>query len=111
MSESAEGEVLVYLTAPNRDAALIIARALLEERLIACANVMDGATSLYWWEGKIEEAREAVMIAKTTSQNISEVISKVKELHDYSCPCIVALPIEAGNPDFLQWIKSETVRT
>ncbi|HXP96534.1 MAG TPA: divalent-cation tolerance protein CutA [Telmatospirillum sp.] len=108
MCEIADGEVLLYVTAPDRAKALGLARSLLEERLIACANVIDGATSLYWWEGKIEEAAEAVLIAKTTSCHISDIIAKIKTVHDYSCPCVVALPIVAGNPDFLQWVRTET---
>ena len=108
MAEDADGEVLIYVTASNRDAAMAIARALLAERLIACANVIDGATSLYWWQGVIEEAREVVLIAKTTARQVARVVAKVKGMHDYSCPCVVALPIVAGNPDFLQWIRSET---
>jgi periplasmic divalent cation tolerance protein len=108
MSDSADGEVLLYVTSPDRAKALILARSLLEERLIACANVIDGATSLYWWDGKIEEAAEAVMIAKTTSLHVLEVVAKIKKIHDYSCPCVVVIPIVAGNPDFLQWIRTET---
>jgi periplasmic divalent cation tolerance protein len=109
MSDIAGGEVLLYVTAPTRDAALHIARSLLELRLIACANVVDGATSLFWWDGKIEEAQEAVLIAKAPSSHVSEITAKIQETHSYSCPCIVALPIIAGNPDFLQWIRAETV--
>jgi periplasmic divalent cation tolerance protein len=108
MSEDANGELLLYVTAPSRGVAMVLARSLLEERLIACANVIDGAASLYWWEGKIEEAAEALMIGKTTSRLVSKVVAKVKELHDYSCPCVVALPIVGGNPDFLLWVRAET---
>ncbi len=108
MADTVAGEVLLYVTAPNREAALAIARSLLEGRLIACANVVDGATSLYWWEGRIEQAPEVLLIAKTTSERMPAVITKVKELHAYSCPCVVALPIVAGKPAFLQWIREET---
>jgi periplasmic divalent cation tolerance protein len=100
---------LIYVTAPNRAAALNVARRLVEERLVACANVFDGVTSLYWWEGKIQEDTEAVLVAKTASARVSAVIDKVKEIHDYSCPCVVALPIVAGNPAFLDWIGAETI--
>lgn len=99
---------LIYVTAPDRQAALKIARVLVEERLIACANVLDGATSLYWWEGRVQEEQEAVLIAKTGSDAVAAVIDKVKEIHDYSCPCVVAVPIAAGNPAFLDWISAET---
>ncbi|PKU25584.1 divalent-cation tolerance protein CutA [Telmatospirillum siberiense] len=108
MTETDNGEVLLYLTAPDRGTALAIARALLEDRLIACANVIDGASSLYWWEGRIEEAAEALLIGKTTMTLMPSVTRRVKELHPYSCPCVAALPIVAGNPDFLGWIRAET---
>ncbi len=104
------GEIMLYVTAPDHAAALAIARSLLEDRLIACANVIDGATSLYWWQGRIDEAREAVLIAKTTAGQMPKITARVLELHDYSCPCVVALPIVAGNPAFLQWIRDETAR-
>ncbi|HLN23903.1 MAG TPA: divalent-cation tolerance protein CutA [Patescibacteria group bacterium] len=99
---------LIYATAPNRAAALKIARVLVECRLVACANVVDGATSLYWWEGQVQEEVEAILVAKTTSANASATVAKIKELHDYSCPCVVALDIAQGNLDFLGWITAET---
>lgn len=108
MNESGTGEVLVYVTASNRAEALSLARGLLEGRLIACANVLDGATSLYWWGGKIEEAAETVLIAKTTAERTGAVTDFVKARHSYACPCVVALPITGGNPDFLGWIRGET---
>lgn len=110
MSEDVVGEVLLYATAPNRGAALAIVRSLLEDRLIACANVIDGATSLYRWEGKIEEAGESLIFAKSTSRQVSDIVDRIKELHEYSCPCVIAMPIVAGNADFLQWIGAETKR-
>jgi periplasmic divalent cation tolerance protein len=99
---------LVYVTAADHDAALALARALLEARLIACANVIDKATSLYWWEGEIREEREAILVAKTTERLVPAVVEKVVALHDYDCPCVVALPIEQGNPAFLAWVSAET---
>ena len=99
---------LIYVTAPNRVAALKIARILVESRLVACANVVDGATSLYWWEGRVQEEPEAILVAKTVSSNISATVDKIVELHDYSCPCVVALDIAQGNPAFLDWITAET---
>lgn len=101
-------QMLIYVTASNRDEALRLARALVEERLVACANVLDGATSLYWWDGKVQEEAEAVLIAKTRASLVESVVARVKALHSYSRPCVVALPIQAGNPAFLQWIDAET---
>ena len=87
----------------------MLARSLVEARLVACANVLDGATSVYWWDGKVQEELEAVMICKTRTEMVDPVIARVRELHSYSCPCVVALPITAGNPAFLDWIEAETV--
>lgn len=108
MTNTGTGEVMLYVTAPDRATALVLARALLEERLIACANVIEGAVSLYRWEGRIEEAAEAVLIGKTTAERMPAVIARIKERHPYSCPCVVALPIIDGNPEFLRWIRAET---
>ena len=99
---------LIYVTAPDREAALAIARNLVESRLVACANVFGGATSLYWWQGKVHEEAEAVLVAKTRSDAVAAVVDKVKEIHSYSCPCVVALPIVGGNQEFLDWISAET---
>ena len=85
-----------------------IGRMLLEKRLAACVNLLDAVQSMYWWEETIQESREVVLIAKTTRQMVSAVTAAVKEIHSYECPCIVSLPIEAGNPAFLKWISDET---
>ena len=98
----------LYITVGNAEEAASIARDLLDARLIACANIIDGAKSLYRWEGKIAEESEVVMIAKTREDLVGKVIDRVRELHSYDCPCIVALPIVAGNPAFLDWIDEET---
>ena len=100
--------VMIYMTAANREQALAIGRALVEARLVACANVLGDVNSVYWWDGAVQQGQEAVMIAKTRTDLADEVIAKVREIHTYSCPCVVALPITAGNPDFLKWITAET---
>lgn len=98
----------VYVTAASPEEARKIGRALVEERLAACVNILDKMSSLYWWEGKIDEGREAVLIAKTRSDLVAAVTDRVKALHSYTCPCVVSLPITQGNPDFLAWIERET---
>ncbi|HLF58044.1 MAG TPA: divalent-cation tolerance protein CutA [Alphaproteobacteria bacterium] len=98
----------VYITAASPDQARIIGRTLVEERLAACANVFDNMTSFYWWEGKIDQAQEAVVVAKTRADLVPAVVARVKALHSYACPCIVALRLTQGNADFLQWIARET---
>lgn len=99
---------VVYITAANKDEAIRIGRALVEERLAACANVLDGMTSLYHWEGKLQEDHEAVLIAKTGEDLVERLIERVKSLHGYSCPCVVSWPIQAGNQAYLHWIHDET---
>ena len=79
---------------------------LLEERLVACGNILPRMNSIYVWEGKLEEASEVVMIAKTTAERVPELIERVKSLHSYSCPCIVSLAVEAGYPPFLEWVAA-----
>jgi len=98
---------LVYITVASKQEAASIAKTLVEERLIACANVIDGVSSYYWWEGKVEEDSEWVIIAKTVDERTDSIITRVKTLHSANCPCIVFLPIENGNPDFLKWVSTE----
>ncbi len=99
---------LCYVTAGSRDEALAIGRALVEERLAACANVLDGMMSIYWWQDRLEQAQEAVLIAKTRTELFPALSARVQQLHSYDCPCVVALPIADGNPDYLAWIVAET---
>jgi periplasmic divalent cation tolerance protein len=97
-----------YVTASSREEALAIGRTIVTERLAACANVMDGAASVYWWQGTLEQASEAVLILKTRAELIERLTARVKALHSYQCPCVVALPIAGGNPEYLDWIAAET---
>jgi len=98
----------IYMTAASPEEAHKVGRALVEERLAACMNVIPGMSSCYWWQGKIEEARETVLIAKTRRELVERLTARVKALHSYSVPCVVALPILGGNPDYLRWIEEET---
>jgi periplasmic divalent cation tolerance protein len=100
---------IVYITASSREEAEKISRVLLEERLIACANIFDPVTSLYWWKGEIRKDAEALLIAKTKESLVDQLIERVKALHSYECPCIVSFPLAKGNPDFLKWISEETL--
>lgn len=99
---------LVYMTTETADEARRIGRALVEARLAACANVIGNMTSIYWWDGAVQDGQECVLIAKTTENLVDALTEKVKELHSYDCPCVVALPIGGGNADFLNWIAGET---
>lgn len=99
---------LIYITCPHKGEARTIGRALVEQRLAACANIIDGLDSIYWWDGTIHDESEALLIVKTKESLVQELIEEVKRLHSYSVPCIVAIPIEHGNPDFIDWIMKET---
>lgn len=99
---------LVYMTAGTAEEARRIGAALVEERLAACANVLDGMTSVYRWEGEVRHDTEAVLIAKTRRALVERLTERVQEMHSYSCPCVVALPIVGGNAAFLDWIGTET---
>lgn len=98
----------VYVTAPDKAAACDIGRALVEARLAACANVLDGMTSVYRWQGRVQEDSEAVLIAKTREELVPALTAKVRALHSYECPCIVALPVVGGSQAFIDWIEAET---
>lgn len=99
---------LIYITAANADEARAIGYALVEARLAACANVLGPMTSIFRWDGAVQEGEEVVLIAKTTAALVDALTAKVRELHSYDCPCVVALAVEGGNPAFLDWIASET---
>ena len=99
---------LVYITAKNKEEARKIGKELLKVRLAACVNIVDKMNSLYWWEGKIQDDNEAVLIAKTKESLVKELVEKVKSIHSYSCPCIISLPILDGNKEYLDWLEKET---
>ncbi len=100
--------VLLYVTAPDREVAARVGRALVEERLAACANIVDGVRSIYRWEGRLQDEPETLLLAKTRADLAEAAIARVKALHPYTCPCIVALPLAAGHAPFLEWIAAET---
>jgi len=102
---------LLYVTAATRDEAEKIGLAVVQERLAACANILGPIHSIYHWQGKLERSDEVAMILKTP-QNLQErLISRIRELHSYECPAIVALPVLGGNTGFLDWVVSETQPT
>ncbi|MDL2268074.1 divalent-cation tolerance protein CutA [Desulfovibrio sp. OttesenSCG-928-G15] len=98
----------VYITTPDRATARSMAEVLVQERLCACANILDGMESVYWWQGKVHTGREAVLICKTTEAGYAAFEQRARALHPYDTPCITALPIAAGFAPFLQWIADET---
>lgn len=96
----------LYVTAADREEARRIGRALVEEKLVACVNILGGVESIYWWEGAVQEGREVALVAKTTAEQVDRVVERVKALHSYDCPCIVAWPITEGNSAFLSWVEN-----
>ena len=103
-----ERAVLVYTTWPSIVEAEAAGRKIVEKRLASCVNILPGMISHYWWEGKIERAEEAVMLIKTRAALAEGVGVLVKELHSYSVPAIMVLPVESLDAAYHQWIVTET---
>ncbi len=99
---------LVYITCGSTDEARRIARTLIEERLAACTNLIEGMRTCYRWEGEIQEDQETILIAKTADGRVAALTRRVKALHSYDLPCVLALPIAGGNSAFTDWIEAET---
>ena len=100
---------IIYSTMGSVEEARKIARILVEEKLVACVNILPKIESIYRWQGKIEEDNECVLLAKTTDKNIDKTIQRIKELHSYDVPDIVAIPITHGFKKYLDWVKDETL--
>lgn len=99
---------MIYMTAGSLEEARTIGRALVSERLAACVNIIDRMNSFYWWEGQVLDDAEVVVIAKTVESLVPRLSERVKEMHGYDCPCVIALPIAGGFQPFLDWIGKET---
>lgn len=99
---------MVYVTTPNRTEAMSIAKAVVKDRLAACANVIDGMSSVYWWQGDLQDGNETVLILKTRRDLVTALTERIKALHSYDCPCVVALNLEGGNAEYFNWILKET---
>jgi len=100
---------VVFVTTANKKEGRKIASGVLKSRLAACVNIIGKVESKYWWQGKIKTAQEFLLIIKTRNFLSKKLIEKVKQLHSYSVPEIIFLPIVNGNPDYLKWIEKETV--
>ena len=101
-------KMLIYVTVPTLAKARLMARDLLAERLIACANILPPMVSLYEWQGRITEASEVLMLCKTTAALAPAVIAAVEVSHSDECPGVLVLPIEGGSAGFLDWIDQQT---
>jgi periplasmic divalent cation tolerance protein len=102
-----ERAVFVYTTYPSVVEAEQTGRVLVERRLCACVNILPGMVSLYWWQGKIDRGDEVVMIIKTRASLAEPVRAAVKQMHSYSTPAILVLPVENVDPEYHAWIVAE----
>lgn len=101
--------IVLFITTKDIDEAQKIAKHLVEQKLAACVNIVNGVKSIFGWEGKIEKSEEALMIVKSQKRLLPEIIKSVKSLHSYTVPEVIALPILDGNEDYLKWLKDSTV--
>lgn len=95
----------VLVTAPDADTAARIARTLVEERLAACGNLVPGVRSIYRWEGAVHDEAEVLLVLKTTTGAVDRLRARVVELHPYSVPEVLALPVSAGHEPYLAWLR------
>jgi periplasmic divalent cation tolerance protein len=103
-----ERAVFVYTTYPSVVEAETAGRAIVERRLAACVNILPGMVSHYWWEGKVERGEEAVMIVKTRASLAQDVERAIKDLHSYTTPAILVIPLESVEKTYLGWLMAET---
>lgn len=101
--------IVAFITVADEEEARLISRVLLKQKKAACINIIPGVNSLFWWQEKIDSAEESLLVIKTRSVLLDEIIQLVKEIHSYDVPEIIALPIIGGNQDYLEWIDNETV--
>ena len=101
------GIVMVFITTSEDEESRLIARVLLEQKKAACVNILPGINSLYWWQKKIDQDHESLLIVKTRMELLEEVVRLVKEVHSYDVPEIIAVPVVGGNDDYIDWINRE----
>jgi periplasmic divalent cation tolerance protein len=103
--------VVVLTTLASVDEAVMLVRALLDRRLIACGNILPGVRSIYRWEGKVADEQEVIVLLKTRASRVEALEMAFGELHPYKVPELVALPVSAGLHKYLEWIDDETSLT
>jgi periplasmic divalent cation tolerance protein len=101
-------DIVVLVTASDEEEASKIARAIVGEKLAGCVNIIKDIRSIYSWQGKIEDEKEVLMVAKTQKPLFDSLMKRVKQLHSYTVPEIIALPIIQGSEDYLKWLKEVT---
>ena len=98
--------IVVFVSASNKKEASKIAAGLIKEKLAACVNIADKLDSLFFWEGKIQKAKESLLIIKTKKEKLAKLIKLVKALHSYTVPEIIAIPVISGDKPYLRWIDA-----
>lgn len=96
--------IVILCSCPNNKTARTIANKLIESRLAACISIIPGIESIYTWKNKIETSQEHLLLIKTTQTAYTKLEAAIKQWHPYECPEIIALPIQQGSPDYLQWL-------
>ncbi|MCP5005520.1 MAG: divalent-cation tolerance protein CutA [Planctomycetes bacterium] len=102
------GYIIIFITASSVDEAKKLGRVLVEEKLVACANIMSSVHSIYHWQGELCDDEEVLMVLKTKRELFSPVEVRVRELHSYDVPEIIAMPIIEGSDNYLSWLRDET---
>jgi len=102
---------MVYITTPTKTVAKELGRLLLENRLAACVNILDGMESMYWWKGELVEEQECVLLVKTHYSRMKKLTNLVNKHHPYECPCIISYTIteDEGNADYRDWLYNESL--
>jgi len=103
-----QNQVVVFVTASSAEEADVIARAAVEERLAACANIVPSVSSVFRWKGKIEREAEVLIILKTRRGVLERLVARVQDLHSYEVPEVIALPIVGGSEEYLDWLREQT---
>jgi periplasmic divalent cation tolerance protein len=101
-------EIIVLITAASGEEAAAVAAALVDEHLAACVNIVPEVRSLFFWEGKTQDSRETLLICKSRQPLLDKLVKRVKALHSYAVPEIIALPIIGGDRDYLEWVREST---
>ena len=99
---------LIYCTVDSQENARQIVQSLIDEKLIACANILPNIQSIYRWQGDICYDQEVIIISKCQQKHLAALMERLKSIHPYDCPCIVAMDLDAVEPDYLKWLIEET---
>ncbi len=102
--------IVIYITAPSRKEARGIVSGLIRKRLIACGNIIEGVESVFTWKGRVQKAKETLIICKTRTALFKKIAAEVRQLHSYEVPEIIAVPVAEGSGSYLKWIDEVTCR-